>query len=136
MANEHPSILVVDDELLIRDLLYDYFNGQGWDITVAENGEKALELLGSKDFDILLTDLKMPQMDGMALTAEVRQKHPGLPVVIMTGFPTIDSAIDALRNKVEDYIVKPFNINQLYKTLKGKVEETKQAEGSRRDVRR
>lgn len=129
MANEHPSILVVDDELLIRDLLYDYFNGQGWDITVAENGKMALELLGSKEFDILLTDLKMPQMDGMALTAEVREKHPNLPVVIMTGFPTIDSAIDALRNKVEDYIVKPFNINQLYKTLKGKVEEAKQTEG-------
>jgi len=129
VANEHPSILVVDDELLIRDLLYDYFNGQGWDIAVAENGKMALELLGSKEFDILLTDLKMPQMDGMALTVEVREKHPNLPVFIMTGFPTIDSAIDALRNKVEDYIVKPFNINQLYKTLKGKVEEAKRTEG-------
>ena len=67
-----PSILVVDDELLIRDLLYDFFTGQGWDIAVAENGDKALEMTRARKFDLVLTDVKMPEMDGLALTGHIR----------------------------------------------------------------
>ncbi|MCK4372117.1 MAG: response regulator [candidate division Zixibacteria bacterium] len=114
---EHPSILVVDDELLIRDLLYDFFQDQGWDIAVAESGEQALEILEEKKVDVLLTDLRMPAMDGMALTGQVRKSFPGIPVVIMTGYPSVESAVSALRNKVADYITKPFNVNELYKRV-------------------
>ena len=121
--NQH-SILVVDDELLIRDLLYDFFTDQGWDIAVAESGEKALEILRSREFDLVLTDLKMPIMDGLTLTTEVRENYPKLPVVIMTGYPSVDSAVSALRQKVADYIIKPFNINQLYKVLEEKIKES------------
>lgn len=109
------SILVVDDELLIRDLLYDFFVEQGWRITIAENGQQALNALAGQNYDLVLTDLKMPEMDGMELIRTLRQRHPGIPVMIMTGFPSVDSAVEALREKVADYIVKPFNINQLYK---------------------
>ena len=118
---QKPSILVVDDELLIRDLLYDFFTGQGWDISVAEGGEKALELIRAKKFDLVLTDIKMPEMDGLALTGHVKQAYPDLPVVLMTGFPSVDTAVEALRKKVDDYIIKPFNINQLYKLVESKV---------------
>ena len=114
---EHPSILVVDDELLIRDLLYDFFQDQGWDIAVAESGEQALEILQEKKVDVLLTDLRMPAMDGMALTGQVRKSFPGIPVVIMTGYPSVESAVSALRSKVADYITKPFNVNELYKRV-------------------
>ena len=120
---EKPSILVVDDELLIRDLLYDFFTGQGWNITVAENGEKALEVLSQKPIDLILSDIKMPAMDGLTLASRVRQTHPGLPVVLMTGFPSVDTAVSALRNRVEDYVIKPFNINQLYKLIEAKLAE-------------
>jgi len=120
-----PSILVVDDELLIRDLLYDFFTGQGWDISVAEDGEKALEVMRSRDFDLVLTDIKMPAMDGLDLTSHVKQSHPELPVVLMTGFPSVDTAVEALRKKVDDYIIKPFNINQLYKLVEAKVKDRK-----------
>ncbi len=116
-----PSILVVDDELLIRDLLYDFFTGQGWDISVAENGERALEITKARDFDLVLTDIKMPQMDGLDLASQLRQANPDLPVVLMTGFPSVDTAVAALREKVDDYIIKPFNINQLYKLVEAKV---------------
>jgi DNA-binding NtrC family response regulator len=112
-----PSILVVDDELLIRDLLYDFFSGQGWQISVAENGEKALDILQDKNIDLVLTDIKMPEMDGLTLTSHMREKFPSIPVVVMTGYPSIDTAIQAIRSKVADYIVKPFNINQLYKVI-------------------
>ncbi|MCK4574500.1 MAG: response regulator [candidate division Zixibacteria bacterium] len=121
-----PSILVVDDELLIRDLLYDFFNQQGWDISIAENGEKALDILREKKVDLVLTDLRMPDMDGLALTTELRKDHPHLPVIIMTGYPSVDSAITALRQKVADYVIKPFNINKLYKTIEAKISEAKQ----------
>ncbi len=121
--NQH-SILVVDDELLIRDLLYDFFTDQGWDISIAESGEKALEILRSKKIDLVLTDLKMPNMDGLTLTSEVRESYPGIPVVIMTGYPSVDSAVSALRQKVSDYIIKPFNINELYKVVEEKIKET------------
>ena len=120
---EGHSILVVDDELLIRDLLYDFFHGQGWDIALAENGEKALRILESQKVDLVLTDLKMPDMDGMTLTKQLRESHPEIPVVVMTGYPSVDSAVEALRNKVADYIVKPFNINRLYKVVEAQLQE-------------
>ena len=116
-----PSILVVDDELLIRDLLYDFFTSQGWDISVAEDGERALEITKAREFDLVLTDIKMPHMDGLDLTSQLKQANPGLPVVLMTGFPSVDTAVAALRQKVDDYIIKPFNINQLYKLVEAKV---------------
>jgi len=117
-----PSILVVDDELLIRDLLYDFFQQQGWTIAVAESGERALEILRSRKIDLLLTDIKMPQMDGLALTQQVRSLYPQLPVVLMTGYPSVETAVEGLKAKVEDYIIKPFNINKLFKVLKSQLE--------------
>ncbi len=120
---EAPSILVVDDELLIRDLLYDFFSGQGWQISIAENGEKALDILRDRKIDLVLTDIRMPEMDGLALTRHVKDSYPDIPVVIMTGYPSVDSAVAALRSKVADYIIKPFNINQLYKLIEEKLKE-------------
>lgn len=112
-----PSIMVVDDELLIRDLLYDFFTGQGWSITVAESGSKALELLERQPVDLVLSDIKMPDMDGLQLAEELRRSHPETPVVLMTGYPSVESAVSALRARVEDYVIKPFNINQLFKLI-------------------
>lgn len=114
---DRPTILVVDDELLIRDLLYDFFSGQGWNIAVAEDGEKALELVQSRQIDLVLTDLKMPNMDGITLSTEIKENHPELPIMVMTAYPSVESAVQALRLKLDDYIVKPFNINQLYKNV-------------------
>ncbi|PWB68640.1 hypothetical protein C3F09_11240 [candidate division GN15 bacterium] len=132
-----PSILVVDDELLIRDLLYDFFTSQGWSISVAENGDKALDIIAHKPVDLVLSDIKMPEMDGLALTEELRRAHPEIPIVLMTGFPSVDSAVTALRQRVVDYVIKPFNINQLYKTIdaalkeRGRGQHSVESEGSR-----
>ncbi|MFH1374466.1 MAG: response regulator [bacterium] len=123
MTLNTPSILVVDDELLIRDLLYDFFHGHGWDIAIAEDGEKALQILQSRKIDLVLTDIRMPQMDGLTLTSEMQQSYPDIPVVLMTGYPSVDSAVTALRCRVTDYITKPFNINKLYKVIQTKVQE-------------
>jgi DNA-binding NtrC family response regulator len=122
---DRHKILVVDDELLIRDLLYDFFITQDWDITVAEDGQRALDYLASERFDAVLTDLKMPGLDGMELITRIRDVHKYLPIIIMTGYPSLESALDALRQKVADYIIKPFNINQLFKAVKKAIDEWK-----------
>ncbi len=121
--NDSPSILVVDDELLIRDLLYDFFSGQGWQVSVADSAEKALDILSSRNINILLTDIKMPNMDGLELSSQVRVDFPELPVVLMTGYPSVDTAVTALRQRVTDYVIKPFNINQLYKMIAAAVKD-------------
>lgn len=118
-----PRILVVDDELLIRDLLYDFFSSRNYDIILAESGSKALEILGVEDIDLILTDLKMPDMDGLELLRRADTKKNGPPVIIMTGFPSIESTIEALRLRVADYIIKPFNINRLFESIEAVLEE-------------
>ncbi|HEU4436930.1 MAG TPA: response regulator [candidate division Zixibacteria bacterium] len=112
------SVLVVDDELLIRDLLYDFFLEKGYKVSVADSGAGALEKLGKQNFDVLLVDLKMPAMDGIEFIKEVRKKKIETPVVIITGFPSLETALEALRARVCDYIIKPFNINQLFATVR------------------
>jgi DNA-binding NtrC family response regulator len=119
-----PRILVVDDELLIRDLLYDFFASRNFDIVLAESGTKALDILCAEDVDLILTDLKMPDMDGLEMVKRSGAKEKGTPVIIMTGFPSVESAIEAIKLKVSDYIVKPFNINRLLESIENVLEES------------
>lgn len=116
------SIIIIDDELLIRDLLYDHFSEREWVVSVSESGEKSLELLRNRAYNIALVDLRMPDMDGLSFIRKIRDLYPSLPVVIMTGFPTVETAVEAIHLKVDDYFIKPFNINKLYKTIEILVE--------------
>ena len=111
---DHPKLLVVDDELLIRDLLYDYFSSKDFEIMTAHSADEAIDLLDQyRDFDVVLTDVKMDGIDGMQLIDSIRKSHAELPIIVMTGFPTVETAVEALRKRVYDYIIKPFNINKL-----------------------
>lgn len=119
------KILIVDDELLIRDLLYDFFSSRDYHISMADSGEKALELLGSEKIDCILTDLKMPGINGLELAERARESFEShVPVIVMTGFPSLESAIEALRKRVYDYVVKPFNVNRLYNLVEKAIEES------------
>jgi len=111
------SILVVDDELLIRDLIYDFFNEREWDVTIVDNGERALRAFEQGEFNVVLTDLKMPEMDGATLIDQVKEVKPDQPVVVVTGYPSVDSAIRALQQRVDDYIIKPFSMPKLFKSV-------------------
>ncbi len=131
------SIIIIDDELLIRDLLYDHFSEREWLVSVSESGEKSLELLRNRAYDIALVDIRMPDMDGLSFVRKLRDLYPSLPVIIMTGFPTVETAVEAIRLKVDDYFIKPFNINKLYKTVDNLVERFKRQDDKVRieDVR-
>ena len=122
------NIVVVDDELLIRDLLYDFFSERDWGVAVYGSSENALEAVRTKKYDIVLVDLKLPEVDGISLVSKIKDLYPELPVVIMTAFPSVETAIEALRLKVDDYIIKPFNINRLFKTLDAIVEKNRETQ--------
>src|SRR4029434_6294936 len=102
------SLLIVDDEEAVRDLIATTLSSSdaGYDVTVAADGASALQLMKAKAFDVLITDLKMPGMDGIALIREARSLAPDLSVVIITAVPSQSSAIDAVNLGVSGYLTK------------------------------
>jgi two-component system response regulator AtoC len=112
-----PRLLIVDDELLIRDLLYDYFASRDFDIAVADSGKQALTLMEDSQFDTVILDLRMPDMDGLQLTEQIRAEGNDLPIILITGYPSFESAIDALRHRVHDYFTKPVNLSHLRRAV-------------------
>ncbi len=108
-----PRILVIDDEHFIRDLLVDFFGKGEYSVVTAENGELGIAQCRAGRFDAALVDLKMPDKTGTDVLAELRTIDPNLPVIIMTGYPTIDASIEAIRRGAQDFIVKPFRLQDL-----------------------
>jgi len=109
-AASRPRILVVDDEAAIRDLLAKTLALAEYDVDVAPEGRTAVERLRGSSYDLLITDLRMPGVDGLSLIREARRFRPDLPVVIITGFSTETSAIEAINLGVAGYLTKPFRV--------------------------
>jgi DNA-binding NtrC family response regulator len=107
------SILIVDDEESVRDSLYNWFLEDGYIVECAENAKEALSILESRNFDIILADLKMPGMDGLEMQRRVRALNKEAIVIIMTAFASVDSAVRALKDGAFDYITKPFDPDDL-----------------------
>jgi len=107
------TILIVDDDTAILKLLETKLSREGYTCVTASQPEKALDLLHDNSVDVALIDVKMPGMDGIELTKSIKQVDPDLCVVMMTGYPDVDFAVDAMRSGAEDYIFKPFNLDEL-----------------------
>jgi excisionase family DNA binding protein len=105
-----PRILVVDDEAAIRELLAKTLALADYDVDVAPEGRTAVERLRGSSYDLLITDLRMPGVDGLSVIREARRFRPDLPVVIITGFSTETSAIEAINLGVAGYLTKPFRV--------------------------
>ncbi len=105
-----PRVLVVDDEASIRDLLSKTLALAEYDVDLAPDGRVALERLRIIPYDLLITDLKMPGIDGLAVIREARRLKADIPVIIITGFSTEASAIDAVNLGVSGYLTKPFRV--------------------------
>ncbi len=107
------SILIVDDEESVRDSLYNWFIEDGYRVECAEHARKALTLLESDQFDIILADIKMPGMDGLEMLRRIKAIKPDSIVIVMTAFATVDTAVKALKDGAYDYVTKPFDPDDL-----------------------
>ena len=107
------SILIVDDEESVRDSLYNWFVDDGYNVECAENAKKALSILQSEDFDIILADIKMPGMDGMEMHRRIKSLNKNPIFIIMTAFASVDTAVQALKEGAYDYVTKPFDPDDL-----------------------
>jgi len=107
---DRPRILVVDDEEAVRDLIARSLSSAEYDVDTAEDGATAVERLQTSDYDLLITDLKMPGMDGLSVIREARRKSADMPIIIITGFSTEASAIEAINLGVSGYLTKPFRL--------------------------
>ena len=111
------KILIVDDELNMRLVLQAMLKKEGYAVTTASNGMEALKILKADQMDIVVTDLKMPKLDGMGLLDEIIRDYPSIPVIIITAHGTIATAVDALKKGAFDYITKPFEQDELKQVI-------------------
>lgn len=121
------NILIAEDEAITLKHLTYALEKEGFTVTAVSNGLDASDRLSQEEYDIIIADIKMPGKDGLALLAEVKEHHPETDVLIITGFGSIESAVDAMKRGATDYITKPFNLDELILKVK-KVEEKKRLE--------
>ncbi|HEX3593875.1 MAG TPA: sigma-54 dependent transcriptional regulator [Polyangiaceae bacterium] len=108
-----PRVLVVDDQLALAETLADGLSERGYDAVAASSSREAARALGSDDFDVLVTDLRMPEPDGLALLAASKDANPARPVIMMTAYSAVDSAIESIRRGAYHYLTKPFKVDEL-----------------------
>jgi len=118
MISQKPiSILVVDDDAAHRFMLQSMFHNWGWRVTEADDGAGAVDAVHNHSFDAILMDVRMTRMDGMEALRRIHSYNPAIPVVIMTAYSSIDSAVDAMKQGAHDYLTKPLDFDRLRLTL-------------------
>lgn len=118
-------ILVIDDEKAIRNTLKEILEYEKHRVSLAANGLEGLELLKKESFDALLLDIKMEGMDGMEVLEQVSKDYPDLPVVMISGHGTVDTAVKAIKMGAFDFIEKPLDLNRLLITLRNAMDKGK-----------
>ena len=122
MAKQKQKIMIVEDDAGLRDTLAQFLSRLGYRITLAQGGSEALARLDEELPDLILSDINMPDLDGLALLAEVKTRYPDTVVIMMTAFISIDSAIEAVRRGAEDYLSKPLQLSDLQMRLERALE--------------
>ncbi|MDX2150806.1 MAG: sigma-54 dependent transcriptional regulator [Bryobacteraceae bacterium] len=125
-------ILIVDDDPVVRDSLGKWFDSEGYEVTLVSSGKEALERLAGRRWDVALLDIKMPGMDGIELHERVHEADPDLPVIMMTGYASVETAVKALKQGAYDYITKPFDPDELVLLVKRALEH----QAAKREVER
>jgi response regulator RpfG family c-di-GMP phosphodiesterase len=125
--DERPRVLIVDDEKFIRDILADFLGMEGYIVRTAEDGAAALVELHNAHYDLIISDLKMPRMGGIELLDAIGTAAPNALTVIMTGFGTVETAIDAMKRGAYDYILKPFKVEEVIRVVQRGLEKQRLA---------
>ena len=118
-----PTVLLVDDEVMVRNSCTNVLKKLGYEVVVVDGAAQALKRAKLKKFDVLLTDIRMPEMTGDVLITCLKKLQPDIIPIIMTGFPSVELAIDAIHKDVSEFIAKPFGVQQLQETLKNALEK-------------
>jgi DNA-binding NtrC family response regulator len=119
------SLLVIDDQQPMRELLAEYFGLNGFEIVGVEDGQAGIDLIKQRKFDLLLVDLSMPSMGGLDVLREMKTLDIHIPSIVITGFGSIPTAVEAVRLGAYDYVTKPFNLDELMITVNRALEHTK-----------
>jgi DNA-binding response OmpR family regulator len=119
-----PRILVVDDEADVRQVLRTALEGRGYRVDEAASGEEALSQLASRRYDLLLLDLRMAGMNGVGMMERVHLSRPDLPIIILTGYATLESAIAAVRCGAADYLLKPVSVHEIVRAVRRALQRT------------
>jgi DNA-binding NtrC family response regulator len=112
------NILIIDDERSIRNALKEILEFEGFNVVDAEDGESGLSIMKQQSIDLVFCDIKMPKMDGVEVLEQILQYHEGLPVVMISGHGTIETAVEAIKKGAFDFIEKPLDLNRILITLK------------------
>jgi DNA-binding NtrC family response regulator len=120
-----PDILIVDDDPAIRSLLERFYERSGYTAVSVGSGEEALALLQQRNIDLVITDIKLPRMNGTELVANMKENFPGVPVMVITGHSDIDIAINVLKNGACDFIIKPFDLATVQESTRIALEKTR-----------
>ena len=118
LKNEEIRLLIVDDERSICDILGQYLRMKGYTVLVTRSAEEAVNVIKQETIDLVISDIKMPGMSGVDLLKWIREYNRTLPVLLTTGFPTLDSAIEALKLGAFDYLTKPFHLEEIGEKIK------------------
>jgi len=128
MATEKKTLLIVDDDNDILEVLSEYFLKQGYDVILAHTGDEAVQLLKYKAIDLVITDIRMPKMNGLSLLKHIRTKSNSLPVILMTGYELSRTELSCLSYQADAYISKPFTSEYLHNVIKRLITEGSQIE--------
>ncbi len=129
MSSDKVQILVVDDDVSHCTILQALLRGWGYQVALAHNGLQALEQIHQQVFDLVLCDIRMAEMDGIATLKEIKAYNPAIPVLIMTAFSSVGTAVEAIKSGALDYLIKPLDFDTLQQTLVQALAHTRQSEG-------
>ena len=119
------KILIIDDERSIRNTLKDILSYEDYKVSLAEDGLQAIEILQKEEFDVILCDIKMPQMDGIEVLAKIQELPIDTPVIMISGHANIDTAVDTIKKGAFDFIEKPLDLNRILITIKNAMDKSK-----------
>ena len=124
MTHDNIDILVVDDDISHCTILQALLRGWGYNVALANSGRQALEQVREQVFDLVLCDVRMAEMDGIATLKEIKALNPAIPVLIMTAYSSVETAVEALKTGALDYLIKPLDFDNLQATLEKGWEDT------------
>ncbi len=133
MTHDNIDILVVDDDISHCTILQALLRGWGYNVALANSGRQALEQVREQVFDLVLCDVRMAEMDGIATLKEIKALNPAIPVLIMTAYSSVETAVEALKTGALDYLIKPLDFDNLEATLEKALAHTHSTDESPND---